>query len=221
MRLTPAERCLPVSASERRVVAGSAHHQAQHAVQFAVVGIDALAAQRLEVLKDALDASHRVFRPFHMHGVGAKIDAHAERVFHQPEVFIASPKQGLKVGRDLQISVQDASRAAAWAASDEFDADTRFIGTWVREFSKILAGGLLPNDMQARTGPGLVWCRNVLARAPKCGLWGESSAGLARRQWHPSKDLGNSDLRGTRAERWRAHDRNWPARGVVKAMISG
>jgi hypothetical protein len=41
-----------------------------------------------------------------MHGVGAEIDPHAERVFHQSEVFIASPKQRLKIGRDLQSDLQ-------------------------------------------------------------------------------------------------------------------
>ena len=47
-----------------------------------------------------------------MHGVGTKIDPHTERVFHQPEVFIAGPEQGLKVRCDLQRSVQTASMAA-------------------------------------------------------------------------------------------------------------
>jgi hypothetical protein len=41
-----------------------------------------------------------------MHGIGAEIEPHAKPVFHQPEVFIASPKQGLKVGRDLQSDLQ-------------------------------------------------------------------------------------------------------------------
>ena len=82
------------------------HHQAQHAVQFAVVGMDALAAQRFEVLEDAPHARHASFRAFHVHGVGAQVDAHAKRVFHQTEVFIAGPEQGLKVGRDLQSDLQ-------------------------------------------------------------------------------------------------------------------
>ncbi len=62
---------------------GIGHHQAQHAVQFAVVGMDALPPQRFEILKDALNAGHALFRSFYVHGVGAKIDANAERVFHQ------------------------------------------------------------------------------------------------------------------------------------------
>jgi len=37
-----------------------------------------------------------------MHGIGAKIDPDTEFVFHQPEILIASPEQGLKVGRDLR-----------------------------------------------------------------------------------------------------------------------
>ena len=68
--------------------------------------MDALAAEALEVLKDAADAGHAVFGSFNMHGVGAKIDADAERVFDQSEVFIAGPKQGLEVGRDLQSDLQ-------------------------------------------------------------------------------------------------------------------
>ena len=89
---------------------GIGHDQAQHAVQFAVVGMDALAAQGLEVLKDAPDAGDAFVGALHMHGVGAKIDADAERVFHQPEVFIAGPEQGLKVGRDLQSDLQRVQR---------------------------------------------------------------------------------------------------------------
>jgi hypothetical protein len=41
-----------------------------------------------------------------MHGIGTKIDAHTERVFHEPEVFIASPEKGLQIGRDLQRDLQ-------------------------------------------------------------------------------------------------------------------
>jgi hypothetical protein len=41
-----------------------------------------------------------------MDGIGTKIDAHAKRVFHEPEVFIASPKQGLQIGSDLQSDLQ-------------------------------------------------------------------------------------------------------------------
>jgi hypothetical protein len=41
-----------------------------------------------------------------MDGIGTKIDAHAKRVFHEPEVFIASPEQGLQIGGDLQSDLQ-------------------------------------------------------------------------------------------------------------------
>ena len=102
----PAERCLPLSASERSVVAGSATTRRSMPFSSPLCGIDALSAQRLEVLEDAPDAGHAFFRSLHVHGVGAKIDADAERVFHQPEVFIASPEQGLEVGRDLQSDLQ-------------------------------------------------------------------------------------------------------------------
>ena len=85
---------------------GIGDDKAQHSVEFAVVGIDALASQGFEILKDALDTGHAFVRSLDMHGVGTKIDAHAERVFHQPEVFIASPEQGLEIGRDLQSDLQ-------------------------------------------------------------------------------------------------------------------
>jgi hypothetical protein len=70
------------------------------------VGIDALAAQGLEVGEDLADADDGGFGAFDVDGVGAKIDAHAERVFHEAEVFIASPEEGLEVGRDLQSDFQ-------------------------------------------------------------------------------------------------------------------
>jgi len=60
------------------------HDQAQHPVQFAVVRIDALATESLEVLKDALDFEHAFVGSFHMHGIGSEVDADAELVFHEP-----------------------------------------------------------------------------------------------------------------------------------------
>jgi hypothetical protein len=44
-----------------------------------------------------------------MDGVGAEVDANAELVFHQKEIFITSAKERLKVGRDLECSFQIAS----------------------------------------------------------------------------------------------------------------
>jgi hypothetical protein len=70
------------------------------------MGVDALASEGFEVLKDALDPSYAILRSLYTDGVGAQIDADAERVFHEPEVFIASPKQGLEVGSDLQSDLQ-------------------------------------------------------------------------------------------------------------------
>jgi hypothetical protein len=54
-----------------------------------------------------------------MHGVGAKIDMNAERVFHEPDVFIASPEQGLQIGRDLQGNLQRFSAASSIALRSE------------------------------------------------------------------------------------------------------
>ena len=85
---------------------GVADDQAQESVQFAVVGIEALLAQRLEVREDLADALYGGLGTSDVDGVGAKIDAYAERVFHEAEVFIASPEEGLQVGRDLQGDFQ-------------------------------------------------------------------------------------------------------------------
>jgi hypothetical protein len=70
------------------------------------MGVDALASEGFEVLKDALDPSYAILRSLYTDGVGAQIDADAERVFHEPEVFIASPEKGLQIGRDLQGDLQ-------------------------------------------------------------------------------------------------------------------
>jgi hypothetical protein len=70
------------------------------------VRINALPAQRLEILKDALHPTDTFFRPFHVHCIRAKIDLDAKVIFHQPEVFIAGPEQGLKVWGDLQSDLQ-------------------------------------------------------------------------------------------------------------------
>ena len=68
--------------------------------------MDALPAQGLKVLEDTPYAGHGWFQALHMHGVGAEIDIYAERVFHQPDVFVAGPEQGLKIGSDLQSDLQ-------------------------------------------------------------------------------------------------------------------
>ena len=106
VRLTPAERCLPESASERRVVAGSATTRRSIPLSSPLWGLTPCRRRASKSVKDALDSDNARFRSLHMHGVGAKIDADAKRVFHKPEVFIASPEQGLEVGRDLQSDLQ-------------------------------------------------------------------------------------------------------------------
>jgi len=78
------------------------------------VEIDALAAQRFEILKDALDSGNSVVGTRYVYGIGAEVDADAELVFHQPEVFIASPEQGLKVWRDLQSDLQRNRGPPVW-----------------------------------------------------------------------------------------------------------
>jgi hypothetical protein len=70
------------------------------------VWIHALAAKSFEVLKHAPDAVDGGFRALHVHSVGAEIDPDAERIFHQPEVFIAGPEKGLKVRGDLKSDLQ-------------------------------------------------------------------------------------------------------------------
>src|SRR5271155_5660061 len=63
-------------------------------------------SQRFKVREDALHPANALLRPLHMNRVGAEINPHAERVFHQSQVFVAGPKQGLKVGRNLQSDLQ-------------------------------------------------------------------------------------------------------------------
>jgi hypothetical protein len=38
--------------------------------------------------------------------IGAEINPHTELVFHQTQIFVAGPEQGLKIGRDLQSDLQ-------------------------------------------------------------------------------------------------------------------
>jgi hypothetical protein len=56
----------------------------------------------LEIHEDALDSSHRIRLTFHINRVRPEIDTHMERIFHEPEVFVAGPEQGLKMGRDVE-----------------------------------------------------------------------------------------------------------------------
>jgi hypothetical protein len=46
------------------------------------VGVDAETAERLKVLKDALNTSDGVLRSFYMNSVRAEIDPDAERILH-------------------------------------------------------------------------------------------------------------------------------------------
>jgi len=78
VRLTPAERCLPLSANDFRVVAGSVTTRRKRGVQFAVEGMDALLAQGLEVGEDLPDAGDGGLRP-HRHGRRRSEDRCARR----------------------------------------------------------------------------------------------------------------------------------------------
>ena len=114
VRFTPADRCLPASASERSVVAGSATTSRSIPFSSPLCGLTPCLRKRLEVLEDALHARHALFRSLHVNGIGPQIDPDAERVFHQPEVFIAGPEQGLKIGRDLQSDLQRIRQPPMW-----------------------------------------------------------------------------------------------------------
>src|ERR1700722_4381691 len=70
------------------------------------MGMHALLSQRLEVLEDALHNGNALVRTLHMNRVGAQIDTHAKRVFHQSEIFVTGPEEGLKGGCNFQSNLQ-------------------------------------------------------------------------------------------------------------------
>jgi len=82
--------------------------------------------QPFKVREDASNPSHAILSPLNMHRVGAKIDSHTEHVFHQSQIFVAGPKQGLKVRRDLQSYFQTASMAAG-STGNSLDAIERLL----------------------------------------------------------------------------------------------
>ena len=78
-------------------------HQAQHAVQLAVLEQNSLASQRFVVLENALDAGDGFVGPLDHDGIGYQIDARMESILHQSQIFVAGPEQGLKIGCDLEM----------------------------------------------------------------------------------------------------------------------
>ena len=64
------------------------------------------APKRLKIREDALNSMHRIFGSPDVDGIRPQINTHAERVFHQFQVFVAGPEQGLKIRRNLQCDLQ-------------------------------------------------------------------------------------------------------------------
>ena len=81
---------------------GIGGHQAQHAVELAILQQDSLAAKVFVVGKDLFHTGDAIGGTLDVDGIGTKVDAHAEAVFHEPKIFIASPEEGLKAWRDVQ-----------------------------------------------------------------------------------------------------------------------
>ena len=74
----------------------------QHAVEFAIMQVDAGFAEVVEVGEDAFDARDIAGFAGHMDGVGAEIDGDVEFVLEEAEVFVAGPVQGLNANGDFQ-----------------------------------------------------------------------------------------------------------------------
>jgi hypothetical protein len=122
-----------------------------------------------------------------MDGIGAVVNANAERVFHEPEVFIASPEEGLQIRRDLQcdlqcfqwppmgcgVEVRESSEGLASGVKTQFNNGGILYGLKLLPFSK---GRDFEGHGQRRRGtePRLwaVGRSRGLEKATKFGIWG-------------------------------------------------
>jgi hypothetical protein len=74
----------------------------EHAVEFAVVEIDAGFAEDVEVEEDLLDAGYIGVVAGDVDGVGAEIDGDAELVFEESQVFVVGAVEGFDAGGDFK-----------------------------------------------------------------------------------------------------------------------
>ena len=76
--------------------------QFEHAVEFAVVEIDAGLAKSVEVGEDLFDAGDAVGFAGDVDGIGAEIDRDVEFVFEEAEIFVVGSVERLNARRDFQ-----------------------------------------------------------------------------------------------------------------------
>jgi hypothetical protein len=76
--------------------------QLQHAVEFAIVKVEAGFAEVVEVCEDPLYTGYGVGVPGDMDGIGAEVDRDVESVFEETEVFVVGPIEGLDAGGNFQ-----------------------------------------------------------------------------------------------------------------------
>ena len=81
---------------------GVGNDELEHAVEFAVVQIDAGFTERVEVGEDLFDAGHAGRFAGDVDRVGAEIDRDVEFVLEKAEVFVVGPVQGLNARGDFQ-----------------------------------------------------------------------------------------------------------------------
>ena len=82
---------------------GIGDDQLEHAVELAVVEVDAGLAEGVEVGEDAgdaVDAASSVTGD--LDGVGAEIDGDVQAIFHEAKIFVAGSVQGLNAGGDFE-----------------------------------------------------------------------------------------------------------------------
>ena len=81
---------------------GVGDDQLEHAVELAVVEVDAGFAERVEVGEDAGDAVDIGLRAGELDVVGAEVDGYVETIFHEAEVFVAGSVERFNTGCDLE-----------------------------------------------------------------------------------------------------------------------
>jgi len=98
LALVPTERCLPVSASWRKVTADP-RPDAQHRGQFAVEDLLAVGAQVVEIIEYLFDPATSSGEPSICTALGLSSTATLSSVFKQVKVFVAGSEQSFEIGR--------------------------------------------------------------------------------------------------------------------------
>ena len=78
-----------------------AHQHAQHAVEVAVIELEAGLLQLIVVGEELLGAGYVAGRAFDFDVIGAQVNVDVQAVFEHVQVFVARAEQGLDVGTDF------------------------------------------------------------------------------------------------------------------------